>query len=336
MSVKLKDVESQKSQSIAVTQISLSLDYPETHPAKVNSVFARHETFHPRFGWLKKGFDLAKQDPDIFLREDAPVRLGVGKNMVNAIRYWCNAFKVLTVTESSKNSRSGIPSDFGKKLLDEDGWDPFLEDPASLWLLHWNLLKPTCEAAAWYFVFNVFRGTEFSAEELMAQLQGYRDSLGSRVVDSSLTKDISCILRMYVAQREKTGFVEDSIDCPFTELGIIHTAGESKRYTFRTGGKASLPAEIVVAACLEYARSSSHGEKTIAISRLLYDVGSPGMAFKLSESAICDALEQLCKSQNSIALSDSAGLIQFSFFEEPLKLAGDILDNYYRARRRWN
>jgi hypothetical protein len=36
-----------------------------------------------------------------------------------------------------------------------------------------------------------------------------------------------------------------------------------------------------------------NGEKMIAISRLLYDVGSPGMAFKLSESAICDAIEQL-------------------------------------------
>lgn len=319
-----------------MTQISLSLDYPEIPTVKVNPVFARHETFHPRFGWLKKGFDLAKQDPDIFLREDAPVRLGVGKNMVSAIRYWCNAFKVLSATESSKNSRSGIASDFGKKLLDEDGWDPFLEDPASLWLLHWNLLKPTCEAAAWYFTFNVFRGAEFSADELMVGLQGYRDSLGSRIVDSSLTKDISCILRMYVAQQGKTSFVEDSIDCPFTELGIIHTAGDSKRYTFRTGAKTNLPAEVVVAACLEYASSSSHGEKTIALSRLLYDVGSPGMAFKLSESAICDALEQLSGSQNSIALSDSAGLIQFSFFEEPRSLANDILDKYYRAHRRWN
>lgn len=49
-------------------------------------VFARHETFHPRFGWLKKGFDRAAIDSEVFLRPDAPVRLGVGKNMVRAIR----------------------------------------------------------------------------------------------------------------------------------------------------------------------------------------------------------------------------------------------------------
>lgn len=117
-------------------QISLPLEGVITQVPDVNPVFARHETFHPRFGWLKKGFDWAQRDSGIFLRDDAPVRLGVGKNMVRSIRYWCSAFKVL---------EDDIPSEFGKKLLAEDGWDEFLEDPASLWLLHWNLLKPTCD-----------------------------------------------------------------------------------------------------------------------------------------------------------------------------------------------
>ena len=34
----------------------------------INSVFARHETFHPRFGWIKKGFDAAKQNSGVFLQ----------------------------------------------------------------------------------------------------------------------------------------------------------------------------------------------------------------------------------------------------------------------------
>lgn len=40
-------------------------------------VFARHETFHPRFGWLKKGFDKAIENPDVSLSETAPSVLGV-------------------------------------------------------------------------------------------------------------------------------------------------------------------------------------------------------------------------------------------------------------------
>lgn len=48
--------------------------------------FARHETFAPRVGWLHKAYLSVKDDPETFLKEDATVRLGVGKNMVNAIR----------------------------------------------------------------------------------------------------------------------------------------------------------------------------------------------------------------------------------------------------------
>lgn len=94
---------------------------------KSQPVFARHETFHPRFGWLTKGFDHAAADPKVFGRDDAPVRLGVGKNMVRSIRYWCHAFKLLAADQ---------PTEFGKQLLGEQGWDTYLEDPASLWLLH--------------------------------------------------------------------------------------------------------------------------------------------------------------------------------------------------------
>jgi len=291
----------------------------------VNPVFARHETFHPRFGWLRKGFDAATADRGIFLREDATVRLGVGKNMVNAIRYWCNAFKVLT---------DDVPSDLGDRLYRDDGWDPFTEDPATLWLLHWNLLKPPCHATAWHFTFNVFRSLEFSQDELFKTLCNHRDSVAPRIAESSVKKDVSCILRMYVEQETPTtGVSEDSLDCPFSELGIIHTAGDSRHYTFRVGSKRNLPAEIVVSACLEYASWVGRGQRTIGISRLLYDIGSPGTIFKLTETAVCDAIEKVQRKFKSIELSDSAGLIQLSFNSEPEKLAEDLLNRYYQGRR---
>ena len=289
---------------------------------KVKPVFARHETFHPRFGWLKKGIDAAFNDSGIFLQADATVRLGVGKNMVRSIRYWCSAFKIL---EDDK------PTDFGTQLFKDDGWDPFLENPASLWLLHWNLLKPSCRAAAWYFTFHIFRQVEFTFDELLKSLNNYKTSLGSRVAESSLEKDITCILRMYVEQGAKVGPGEDSIDCPFSELGIIQLAGGTKRYSFQVGRKDNLPPEIIVAACLEFA-SWKGEQKTISISSLVYDEGSPGLAFKLSESAVCDAISSLENSQANIRLSDTAGLVQFSFFDRPIDLANAILDKYYKTR----
>lgn len=303
-----------------VIQTSLNLKHQEN---PVNPVFANHETFHPRFGWLKKGFDAAKKNPDIFLQDDAPVRLGVGKNMVRAIRYWCSAFKLL--------DKNNLPTTFGEKLLGNDGWDSYLEDPASLWLLHWNLLKPTCEAAAWYYVFNVFRDLEFTKEDILAGLKNYIRNFNKNIAESSFIKDISCILRMYAAQdfiRDNTP-IEDSIDCPFNEFGLIRHFG--KNYQFKIGAKANLPAEIIVVACLEYASYVSQTTKTIAISRLLYDEGSPGMVFKLTENILCEAIEKIAKEFDKIILSDTAGLIQLSFTDEPEILADEILEQYYNS-----
>ena len=287
----------------------------------VNPVFANHETFHPRFGWLKKGFDAANNNADIFSQDDAPVRLGVGKNMVRAIRYWCTAFKLL--------DKNNAPTRFGNKLLGENGWDAYLEDPASLWLLHWKLFKPTCEAAAWYYVFNVFREPDFTKEDILAGLKAYIKTFNKTIAESSFIKDVNCILRMYAAQdfiRDNSP-IEDSIDCPFTELGLIRHFG--KNYQFKIGAKANLPASVIVAACLEYAGWASQDSNTISIRKLLYDEGSPGMVFKLTENILCAAIETVGKQFDPIVLSDTAGLIQLSFPDEPEVLADDILDKYY-------
>lgn len=307
-------------------QVPLNINLPNQQ-ALVNPVFARHETFHPRFGWLKKGFDKAKEDSDVFLAEDAPVRLGVGKNMVRSIRYWCKAFKIL---------ESDRPTEFGDNLLKDGGWDPFLEDPASLWLLHWNLLKPTCDAAAWHYTFNQFRPVEFSQNDLFLGVSDYGKTLKNNIADSSINKDVSCILRMYVRQKSQAKVSEDSIDCPFAELGLIHRSGNTKYYTFRVNNKRNLPAEIVVAACLEYADFVGREQRTIALSRLLYDIGSPGMVFKLPESAVCEAIERVARGWDAIALSEAAGLIQFSFTKNPKDLADHIIERYYNLRRDGN
>lgn len=53
--------------------------------------FSGHDSFQCRSLWLKKGYDFVKAGRS-FTDEDAVVELGVGKNMVNAIRYWMKAF----------------------------------------------------------------------------------------------------------------------------------------------------------------------------------------------------------------------------------------------------
>ncbi len=94
--------------------------------------FSGHETFACKNLWLKKGYDLIKEGKS-FSDDDALVTLGVGKNMVSAIKFWMKSFGIL----DEDNQITKI----GNLLLDDSGYDPFLEDVNTLWLLHFLLIN---------------------------------------------------------------------------------------------------------------------------------------------------------------------------------------------------
>ena len=110
--------------------------------------FSGHDSFQCRQLWLKKGYDYVIENRK-FNDDDAVVQLGVGKNMVSSIRFWLKAFNIV--------DNKDLPTEFGKRLFDDEtGYDPFLEDEASLWLLHYQLVK-TGFASIYSIIFNEFR-----------------------------------------------------------------------------------------------------------------------------------------------------------------------------------
>ena len=57
--------------------------------------FSGHQTFPFRYAWLPKGVAAVDGDSGVFSQPDALVRLGVGKNMVASIRFWCHALGLI-------------------------------------------------------------------------------------------------------------------------------------------------------------------------------------------------------------------------------------------------
>lgn len=284
----------------------------EAAPALAKA-FARHETFHLRYGWLKKGFDLASADPEGFIAPDAAMRLGVGKNMVRAIRYWCRAFKLTSEIPSVDRPRTNIdvPTPFGTRLLADDGWDPYLENPASLWLLHWRLMQPTCFAPSWYAVFNgAYLGT-VNDDVLLAEVSLLRDAHPGwgDVVEASLRKDVDCLLRMYAPRRGRGKTLEDSLDSPFAGLGLLAPMESDRHtYTFNVGLKDGLSDEVVVLAMLEHLAARGRvGAGTAMLNGFVYEEGSPGRIFKLTESDLRDAVRRVSARHPEIQLVDVAG-----------------------------
>mgnify|MGYP005841106959 CR=1 FL=1 len=73
--------------------------------------FARHETFCPRYGWLKKGFDGVTGDPGVFDRDDAIEFLdhygaGAKSLALNTIAYeWNSPGRVFQLSETDIGNR---------------------------------------------------------------------------------------------------------------------------------------------------------------------------------------------------------------------------------------
>lgn len=297
--------------------------------------FARHETFHPRYGWLKKGFDAAARDPECFTRPEAAVDLGVGKNMVRAIRYWCRAFKLTDEVPRPGQSRmlDAVPTEFGRRLLADDGWDPYLESPASLWLLHWKLLQPPCLAPTWYAVFNGTYVGGVSDETLLREVEMMCESrpLWGEVVQSSLKKDIDCLLRMYAPRRSRGALLEDSIDSPLGTLGLIRPVESDRHlYTFTQGSKEGLSDEVLVYSMLDFLASrGGGGGKTVLFSRLAYDENSPGRVFRVGESDLIRAVLKCSSNLDGLEVVEVAGRTQLALRDTAASLSQTALRHLY-------
>ena len=74
--------------------------------------FAQHQTFSPRYGWLKSAYDQVCENPLIFTEDDAPLAFGVGKNMVQSIKFWAEATKIIQASPV-KGSKEYHATDWG-------------------------------------------------------------------------------------------------------------------------------------------------------------------------------------------------------------------------------
>jgi len=297
-------------------------------------MFARHETFHPRYGWFRKAYAQVAANPRAFFGDDAPVRIGVGKNMVRAIRFWGLAAKLIAEDPNSPNPRSPelMTTPLGGTLFGEGGWDQYMEDPGTLWLLHWLLLAPPSHVPIWWLAFNEFHAVEFTEGDLQAAVDTQLDLAAEwrKPHTSSIKKDVGALLRTY-APREQRGRVpiDDILDCPLRELNLIGRSPGVGRYRFTVGTKITLPSEVLAYSALDYLTRIGIGGNTVALSRLALAPGSPGRAFVLSESEMLTGLEAAVERTPGLDLVTATGGVQLAWADEREALGRRILDDYY-------
>ncbi len=302
--------------------------------------FSGHETFPIRYGWLKKVFDAVErrsEDPDnksVFLADEAIANFGVGKNMVMSMRYWSIAARVI---EDKSNGGFKGPygvSSFGQAIFADDGWDPYLEEPASLWWLHWQLAANPRPTTTIHYVFNYFNASTFYREQLTAELRRYCEVIGhADVADITLKRDAECFVRTYLSRGWESE--EDALESLMSELGLLQPIGKRDGFLINRGPKPSLPNEIFLYGLIQFALARP-GLNSFNVETLAHDPGSPGRVFLLNEDSLLERLSVVEEiSHGQVAWSETAGLRQIFFNADPRKI--DLLKlvgSAYSKRRR--
>lgn len=283
-----------------------------------NFSFSGHDSFQCRQLWLKKGYDYVQEGKN-FNDEDAVVQLGVGKNMVSSIRFWLKAFNVI--------DNNDVPTEFGKRLLDDEtGYDPFLEDEASLWLLHYQLVKNGF-ASIYSIVFN-----EFRKEKLFFNKETFVNYL-NRIVESrpdlnfnenTVAKDFTVFTNLYKSNPESKD-VEVSFSGILSELELLKTTGKGKEEQFyiENTERDNLSEAVVLYTILD---NGNYGN-SISLNSLEFEINSPGSIFALNRSGLLHKINDLVADFKDITFTDQAGIKEMQ-----LKKKADaftILDTYY-------
>ena len=284
--------------------------------------FSGHDTFPCRTLWLKKGYDFALHNGS-FNNPDAVIVLGVGKNMVTSIRYWMRAFNILDSNDELTT--------FAHLLLSDEGWDPYLEDEASLWLLHYQLVKNDY-ATAYNLIFNELRKTniEFTREHFVNYvLSKYEGISAFKNTENTVGDDFNVVIKMYLndtSSKEK----EETIGGIMTELNLINNIPRDKKtfYVIGDGDRENIPPEVCYYALAE---NEEYGQ-SISLQTIATNHNSIGAIFGINQTGIIKKLESLmAKYPNELVFKDDAGIKEIQFKRgkpEPFS----ILKNYYDAK----
>lgn len=277
--------------------------------------FSGHETFPLRYGWLKKAVDRVIEIEQLDQNRahcwgpEAIAALGVGKNMVASIRHWAIATGV--IVEDGSRSGSASLTDAGNSIFGRGGLDPYMEHPATSWYLHWQIASSPANTT-WYWVFNFLNASTFNRDMLIQRLERLAQEYGWRIPSKvTLRHDVACFVRTYSHTPVRGNApIEDSLESPLTELGLVIPEGKRDGFRLVRGPKQSLTDGVFSYGLLDYWMRSGM-TATLSFESIAYAPGSPGRIFLLDENSLAERLVRLDEATGGLVQwSETAGLKQ--------------------------
>jgi hypothetical protein len=285
--------------------------------------FGTHGTFYLREGWIYKIIKYAKEDPNIFSDTEAPVILGVGKNMVNALRFWGSAAGIIDYNrKSNENKFSSNLTDFGVLV---EKYDPYLEHIETIWLMHLNIISHVEHTSSWFWLFNEYpyENLSLEVEQFPNKIQNwidenYKSAKISKPNVSSVTlnRDINCLMHTYLKENVSKD-PEDNLTSPFSQLNLFLNG--MNNLTFNSLEFHEVPHSIFKQSILMYSDNKYQDNRDEIIETNIFDLisdkFSPGRSLRLSNNGIYDHLVYMINENTlpKVKLRRTAGLDQISY-----------------------
>ncbi|MDD6000591.1 MAG: DUF4007 family protein [Bacteroidales bacterium] len=285
--------------------------------------FSGHESFPCRTLWLKKGYDFIKSNGN-FNDDNAVVTLGVGKNMVSAIRYWYKVF-------GFNSEKFGWLADY---LFDNNnGKDKYLEDLATLWLLHFLIIYFN-DATLYNMFFAMFQRERkvFDREHILNFVKRKLVEAQKETAfnENTVRRDIATLLLNYCLPKKPQS--NDEYSTLLLDLDLIRQTDKTDKhdeqnnfdYYFNIEGKRKVTDEIFLFAVIV----ANEGNTKVIDYELLQEIG---LIFCMTDLETIDMLKSLTeKYPEYLSYTDHAGMRYISI-QKPLEPI-EILNNYYDAK----
>lgn len=297
--------------------------------------FRAHETFAIRKGWLHKGMKNVVNSPTVFIDKDVnPMeKLGLGTNMVKALRYW---LQVAGLTYENQKTRMQFLTRFGKLVWEND---KYIEEDGTLYLIHYFLSSNKEMGTSWYYFFNHYNVTEFTKESYLESMKLFlydqeKENGGKEIKFSerALLEDLDCILRTYLPSQTKYS-PESNMDSPFLDLQLLKVI-DIKEKVFAKNFPLSLVINPLIILAIIVNEKEKLEEKDgikvsdIKISTLESAPNNIGRIFNLNNLTVAMYLDKL-QNMGYIKVVRTAGLDIVKINEELTFI--DVVEKYYKS-----
>jgi len=258
--------------------------------------FSGHQTFALRIAWLPKAVAAIQGGLDVLNDPlQGVIELGLGKNMVEALRCWVEAYGVARRCPDGWRLTEEAAVIFGS-----GGTDPYLEDTQTLWWLHWKISTlRTAPFFAWELLVNRWNDPTFTSSTAVQEFGRQAEREGRSLSEVTLKQHVDVWLRTYLSPRGVRA-MEDGLDSPLAALGFVRQAGEREAagrhepvFAFDLSAKRGISLPLFRYALLDWWEARDGRDDTAPFHEAAHGPGSPGRVFRLPETDVRNRLQAL-------------------------------------------